>query len=668
MNFATDRSGSAATVRWGTVASGCTANSASATRTSITVNSVLEYQWYADLSLVPDTEYCYRVYLGATDLLGTDPSPHFWTQVPAGSTKSYSFAVFGDWGSVDATGNSHQANVMQRIANSGARFAITTGDTAYPTGSQANYGDLTETGSGISAVFGPSFWTIPGRSMPLFNPTGNHGFNSYGLVNWPQDRAVSTSNGRYVTETYCCLNGTTSGSYPSAWYAFDAGTVRFYILEAAWSESNVGTATQYKNDADYHWTASSAEYQWLANDLAGHPDRLKIALFHYPLYSDNAGQSSDVYLQGSASLEGLLGQYGVQLAFNGHTHMYERNNPNPWGMVSYVTGGGGAQITGPDHCSAFDAYAIGWSQSNNAGKACKAPIPTSMTQIYHFLLVTVSGTTVTVTPTDELGRTFDVQTYTFNDIGPDTTPPTAPSTLQATAPDPHRVDLTWSASTDNVSVTGYVVWRDGAQIATLDGNTRAYSDATVASGSQYTYTITAVDAAGNVSPPSNEATVTTPATINVVQLTPTDDAYVEQGVPDANFGIASSLKANTNPLQNFLLRFDITGLSGQTVTSAKLRLYCTNGSTTSGGVFHLANGSNWSQGTITWNNAPPADPNTIATVGPVALGTWVEIDVTSVVSGDGVLSLRVTKPSGAVWYSSKEGGHAPQLVLTFVGP
>jgi len=33
--------------------------------------------------------------------------------------------------------------------------------------------------------------------------------------------------------------------------------------------------------------------------------------------------------------------------------------------------------------------------------------------VYHFLLVTVSGTTVTVTPTDEYGRTFDVVTYHF---------------------------------------------------------------------------------------------------------------------------------------------------------------------------------------------------------------------------------------------------------------
>jgi hypothetical protein len=34
--------------------------------------------------------------------------------------------------------------------------------------------------------------------------------------------------------------------------------------------------------------------------------------------------------------------------------------------------------------------------------------------VYHFLLVTVDGTQVTVTPTDELGRTFDVQTYDFS--------------------------------------------------------------------------------------------------------------------------------------------------------------------------------------------------------------------------------------------------------------
>ncbi len=38
-------------------------------------------------------------------------------------------------------------------------------------------------------------------------------------------------------------------------------------------------------------------------------------------------------------------------------------------------------------------------------------MPTSSSQVFHFLLVTVNGYTVTVTPTDEIGRTFDIQTY-----------------------------------------------------------------------------------------------------------------------------------------------------------------------------------------------------------------------------------------------------------------
>ena len=42
-----------------------------------------------------------------------------------------------------------------------------------------------------------------------------------------------------------------------------------------------------------------------------------------------------------------------------------------------------------------------------------ATAPISASQVYHFLLVTVSGTTVTVAPTDETGRTFDVQTTSF---------------------------------------------------------------------------------------------------------------------------------------------------------------------------------------------------------------------------------------------------------------
>ena len=87
VNWATDRSNSTAVVKYGKVASGsCTANAQAATRTSISIDSVDEYQWKARFTVEPDTEYCYRVYLGSNeDLLGTDPSPRFRTQLPAGS-------------------------------------------------------------------------------------------------------------------------------------------------------------------------------------------------------------------------------------------------------------------------------------------------------------------------------------------------------------------------------------------------------------------------------------------------------------------------------------------------------------------------------------------------------------------------------------------------------
>jgi len=97
--------------------------------------------------------------------------------------------------------------------------------------------------------------------------------------------------------------------------------------------------------------------------------------------------------------------------------MYERNLRQPGeSFVSYVTGGGGGKLEpiGAKGCSGFDAYGIGWSYSKNAGSRCgAAPVPEAISRVFHFLLVTVAGTHVTVTPTDELGRTFDVRDYDF---------------------------------------------------------------------------------------------------------------------------------------------------------------------------------------------------------------------------------------------------------------
>jgi hypothetical protein len=428
VNWATDRSFASGALKWGTrspvTGGSCTSKPVTPTKTAIVVNGVNEYQWKARITgLSADTDFCYRPYLNGSqiDLLRGDASPHARSQLAAGSTKPFTFAVLGDWGEVNSSGaNPDQANVLEELADSGARFTVTTGDNTHPNSSQTQYGDLQQTGPNISSVFGPEFWTVAGASMPIFPALGNHGMSSGATAhfqNWPQDQAVSASAGRYRAETYCCVNGTSSASYGSAWYAFSIGNARFYVLQTAWANGNLGTGSLYENDYDSHWTPTSAEYRWLQNDLASHASQLKFAFFHFPLYSDQRAQPSDRFLQGAGSLEGLLAANGVDIAFNGHGHIYQRNrDPGTTGLVSYVTGGGGADVhsIGESGCSSIDAYGIGWSDTHGVGNSCgAAPRPTSRAQVFHFLKVSVNGTQVTVTPINSLGSTFDVKTYGF---------------------------------------------------------------------------------------------------------------------------------------------------------------------------------------------------------------------------------------------------------------
>jgi chitodextrinase len=507
----------------------CTANSVISTKMGnpITINGVTEYQNSVLVTgLSPDTTYCYRITnTGASpvDLLGANPSPQFTTMETASGTQPLTFDVLGDWGDTTDSGvndgslNANQAGVDAQIAASGAQFAISVGDVAYQGGTQTNYGDLNQTGPDISAVFGPSYWAVPGQSIPLLQVDGNHGQNVTSLTNWPEGVSAASSAGGYSMVSYpSSLDGITPGSYPMSNYAFSAGGVRFYMLDAAWGNSNTGTATGgpcgtncaiYQVDHDAHWTPVSAEYQWIKSDLAAHPGGLKFAFFHFPLYTDNATQTGDAYLdntQGSTgSLEQLLHDNGVQLAFNGHAHIYQRNIATPGGVTSYVTGGGGGQAEPVSHCSTTDAFAVGWSYSSSNGSACGAAAPpTTDAQVYHFLKVTVNGTTVSVNPINAQGQSFDTQTYNF---APDTTPPSAPGHLALTQLTTGGDQLTWTAATDNVGVTAYDIYRDGIYLATVGPGVTTYTDGTVTTSVRNTYQVAARDQAGNIT----SASVTT---------------------------------------------------------------------------------------------------------------------------------------------------------------
>ncbi|MGZ3141338.1 discoidin domain-containing protein [Lentzea chajnantorensis] len=101
---------------------------------------------------------------------------------------------------------------------------------------------------------------------------------------------------------------------------------------------------------------------------------------------------------------------------------------------------------------------------------------------------------------------FELEVYGSSANG-DVTAPTAPSGLTSTGTTSSSVGLQWTAATDNVGVTGYEVLRNGSVVGTPTGTT--FTDTGLASGTAFTYTVKARDAAGNLSAASNAVQATT---------------------------------------------------------------------------------------------------------------------------------------------------------------
>ncbi|WP_328422422.1 discoidin domain-containing protein [Micromonospora sp. NBC_00389] len=90
---------------------------------------------------------------------------------------------------------------------------------------------------------------------------------------------------------------------------------------------------------------------------------------------------------------------------------------------------------------------------------------------------------------------------------PDTQAPSVPGNLAYTQPASGQIRLTWSASTDNVGVTGYDVYANGGLRGSVNGSTLTYTDSQPDSAT-VSYYVRAKDAAGNQSANSNTVTRT----------------------------------------------------------------------------------------------------------------------------------------------------------------
>ncbi len=156
-----------------------------------------------------------------------------------------------------------------------------------------------------------------------------------------------------------------------------------------------------------------------------------------------------------------------------------------------------------------DSGELVWSKaaSKDTPVSGSFTVPTSATQTATRIRISMKYNGI---PTS--CETFDygeVEDYTVNLVAAsaDTEAPTAPSNLTASNVTQTTVDLSWTASTDNVGVTQYDVYQNGSYLGNVTSTSAQVTGLTAAT--EYSFYVKAKDAAGNVSAASNTVTVTT---------------------------------------------------------------------------------------------------------------------------------------------------------------
>jgi parallel beta-helix repeat protein len=154
----------------------------------------------------------------------------------------------------------------------------------------------------------------------------------------------------------------------------------------------------------------------------------------------------------------------------------------------------------------------------------------------------------------------------------------------------------------------------------------------------------------------------------IVNVNPVADAWVEHEHKDANHGLETSLYVRadtTGQGRSTYLRFTVSGVTG-IVQSAKLRIRTRSTAFPSSRVYYIGTNTWVESGTggITWNNAP-LDALLTYPIGALAANVWHDIDVSSIVTGNGTYTLGLVaadQPGLAFW--SRESSNPPRLVVT----
>ena len=149
----------------------------------------------------------------------------------------------------------------------------------------------------------------------------------------------------------------------------------------------------------------------------------------------------------------------------------------------------------------------------------------------------------------------------------DTTAPSAPASLVASGTTSSSTNLTWNASTDNVAVTGYNVYRGTTLLGSTTATVRTYSVTGLTASTAYTFSVKAKDAANNLSASSNVVNVTTLAGSVVTYCASTSSSTADEKIGRVQLGTINNPSTGTAGYENFTaLSTNLTRGTANTIT------------------------------------------------------------------------------------------------------
>lgn len=161
--------------------------------------------------------------------------------------------------------------------------------------------------------------------------------------------------------------------------------------------------------------------------------------------------------------------------------------------------------------------------------------------------------------------------------------------------------------------------------------------------------------------PATNTTYTATYQQSAFVVTPVADAQIRSNKADRNFGTSTTLRVRKAKSRVYL-KFVVSGLTGP-ADSAVLRVWVTGPSASGGRVHRVPN--NWTEAGITWRNAPDISLPRLSRVATATVGTWVEFDLGSAITGNGTYSFAISGGSDdAVDYASRETTRDPILYVT----